>query len=94
MQEEITHCAAGVRWLSYLHKLAHASAPANAKHPDSSGSSAATSGGLDASEAAAPWMEDAREHPRVEQWFHSLVKVYFRGSLKVGCSLSALCLGA
>ena len=41
------------------------------------------SGEATASKAAVPWMEDARQYLRVEQWFHSLVKTYFKGSLKV-----------
>lgn len=28
-------------------------------------------------------MEEARLHAGVEQWFHSLVKKYFKGSIKV-----------
>lgn len=88
MQEEITHCAAGVRWLKYLHTLAHESAEVDISHsavePEDGSSTADASGGTTASTAVAPWMEDARQFPRVEQWFHSLVKRYFKGNLKVG----------
>ncbi|CAL5219313.1 g1122 [Coccomyxa viridis] len=85
-KEEITHCAAGVRWLKYLHTLAHESAEVDISHsavePEDGSSTADASGGTTASTAVAPWMEDARQFPRVEQWFHSLVKRYFKGNLK------------
>ncbi len=87
LQEEITHCAAGVRWLRYLHTLAHESAGAEISNtpvePEAGSSAAAASGGTTASTADAPWMQDARQFPKVEQWFHSLVKKYFKGNLKV-----------
>ena len=84
LQEEITHCAAGVRWLSYLHTLAHESSAADALQPAAQhDNSCDASGEATASKAAVPWMEDARQYLRVEQWFHSLVKTYFKGSLKV-----------
>ena len=72
LQEEITHCAAGVRWLKHLHSLAHES-----REPASSASPThdpITDPGLaSASEADVPWMEEARQYPRVELWFHALV---------------------
>ena len=85
LQEEITHCAAGVRWLKHLHGLAHES-----QEPASSASTTqapiADSGTASAREAGVPWMEEARQYPRVELWFHALVKKYFKGSLKVCCT--------
>ena len=88
LQEEITHCAAGVRWLRYLHTLAHGLAGADidqsAVKPEAGSSIADASGGATTSTADAPWMEEARQFPKVEQWFHSLVKRYFKGNLKVG----------
>ncbi len=65
-QEEISHCAAGVRWLCQLHRFAHDSSfieePTSTVVPD--------------------WIRDARLHHSVETWFHSLVKRNFHGSLK------------
>ncbi len=89
LQEEITHCAAGVRWLSHLHKLAHESPQTSLSHGAAQNEAAASTS--DASEAttsgaAVLWMEEARQYARVEQWFHALVKRYFKGSLKVSCS--------
>ena len=98
LQEEITHCAAGVRWLRYLHRLAHESAAAAVSRPtaqqEAGGSAAGAPGSAAASEAAAPWMEDARQFPRVEQWFHSLVKRHFKGNLKVGSSFCGITIAA
>ena len=84
LQEEITHCAAGVRWLKHLHSLAHesqelASSASPAQDPITGPGTAS------ASAAGVPWMEEARQFPRVELWFHALVKKYFKGSLKVCC---------
>ena len=41
------------------------------------------------------WQADAQQYARVEEWFHSLVRANFKGSLKVGC-LAGLqtCVGA
>lgn len=89
LQEEITHCAAGVRWLKHLHSLAH-----KPKEPANSASTTqdpiTDPGTASASEAGVPWMEEARQYPRVELWFHALVKKYFKGSLKVCCSSLSL----
>jgi hypothetical protein len=89
LQEEITHCAAGVRWLSHLHALAQ-----SAHLPAAAAAAAAAAGeaGTSSSENDVPqWVGDARQHASVEAWFHSLVRRHFHGSLKVGpacCDLS------
>jgi len=67
--DEVTHCAAGVRWIRHLHALARAT-PAEA-----------TADSLEA-RAGADWMAEARRHATVEGWFHELVRAHFRGGLK------------
>ena len=69
-QEEITHCAAGVRWLSHLHSLAHS------QHSPAEEASSSQSLPVD-------WAAEARQHGSVQAWFHVLVRRHFRGSLKV-----------
>jgi uncharacterized ferritin-like protein (DUF455 family) len=63
--EEITHCAAGVRWLRHLHRVATTT--------DERG---------DGGDEQDEWTKEARSHPTVESWFHSLVRKHFSGSLK------------
>lgn len=78
-QEEITHCAAGVRWLTYLHSLAHETCSTASVGDSSSTTQEHGSAGDDSPE----WMVEARQHSSVETWFHELVGKHFRGSLKV-----------
>jgi uncharacterized ferritin-like protein (DUF455 family) len=66
--EEITHCAAGVRWLRYLHAVAVGG-------PDAPADAVAVAAG-------APWAAEARAHARPQEWFHALVRAHFKGSLK------------
>ena len=82
LQEEITHCAAGVRWLSHLHALAHsAQLPAAAAEAEAEGGPSGSNGGVP------QWAGEALQHASVEAWFHCLVRRHFHGSLKVGtCS--------
>lgn len=98
LQEEITHCAAGVRWLRYLHRLAHESPTVTASHltvqQEAGGSAASAPGSTAIAKPAVPWMKDARQFPRVEQWFHSLVERYFKGNLKVGSSICGVIVAA
>ena len=71
-EEEVSHCAAGVRWLRYLHALAHGSGDG-----EGSSSSREAAGGC-----SGDWAAGARAHASVEAWFHSLVRSHFRGPLK------------
>ncbi len=66
--EEVTHCAAGVRWLKWLHAVAVGGADAP---PDAVSAAAATA-----------WAAEARAHPTPQAWFHALVRSNFRGSLR------------
>ena len=84
LQEEITHCAAGIRWLKHLHSLAHES-PEPASSAGTTQDPMTDPGTATASGAGFPWLEEARQYPRVELWFHALVRKYFKGSLKVCC---------
>jgi hypothetical protein len=99
VQEEISHCAAGVRWLKHLHKVATSSQ----LPPGSTAAAAAAAGGGGKAEtnsstqqqqqqqangsstaaAAADWAADARKYETVEEWFHSLIRSHFKGTLKV-----------
>lgn len=80
-QEEITHCAAGVRWLSYLHGLANTTSVPASEGPSSASNEA---GDVQGHAGSTPeWMAEARRHSSVETWFHELVQTHFRGSLKV-----------
>ena len=65
--EEISHCAAGVRWLRHLFAHAHAHAAEDTSQGD---------------EQPPAWVQDARAHTTVETWFHSLVRRHFHGRLK------------
>ncbi|WIA44075.1 hypothetical protein OEZ86_010433 [Tetradesmus obliquus] len=95
--EEISHCAAGVRWLKHLHKVATSHQPAAAAAAavtDASGPDQqlhqqqqpdALNGSSTAAAAAAAgadWAADARKYDTVEAWFHSLIRSHFKGSLK------------
>jgi hypothetical protein len=114
LQEEISHCAAGVRWLRHLHKVATTSQPpsdptaaaAGAGAAEAAAAAAAAAGGqaeangsteqqqqqqvqqsngssMPAAAAAADWAADARKYETVEEWFHSLIRSHFKGTLKV-----------
>ncbi|KAL0049405.1 hypothetical protein WJX82_001351 [Trebouxia sp. C0006] len=64
-QEEIAHCAAGVRWLTYLHTQA-----LTANHSQEHNIKQQLQNA------------DAVKYATVEEWFHSLVRAHFKGSLK------------
>jgi len=68
--EEITHCAAGVRWLRHLYQVATGDEGGKGKE------------GRGDEEGNNEWMSEARSHETVESWFHSLVRRHFSGSLK------------
>lgn len=80
LQEEISHCGAGVQWLTYLFE--QAAVPATQESP-----AAAVSGN-----AAAASSEDAalqpQNFPDAHSWFHALVRRHFKGDLKVRASQS------
>lgn len=67
-EEEISHCAAGVRWLKFLFEQAHE--PGVWPWPE------------EGDENVPLWVTDARKHSAVEQWFHALIRAHFRGPLK------------
>ena len=64
--EEITHCAAGVKWLKHLHSAA-------LKHRDEDKSK---------DEKVPLWITEAVQYETVEKWFHALVRKHFHGLLK------------
>ena len=118
--EEISHCAAGVRWLKHLHRVAlehdwqQQGQQGQQQGQQQQAASSAAAGGAAAAaaaEAAAPvssesqqqqqqqqpqtleqgeqppsavpeWAAEARQHPTVEAWFHSLIRRHFFGRLK------------
>ena len=89
--EEISHCAAGVRWLKHLHALARgdgssssgSSGEAAAADAAAAGAPAATDAAAVSAAAGMPvWAAEARRHERVELWFHSLIRAHFQGLLK------------
>jgi kynureninase len=101
-QEEISHCAAGVRWLKHLHKVARSqqqleqaaagavagavgSTPQQQQQQQQQQSEAldGSSAGAKAAAAAADWAVEAAKYESVEEWFHSLIRSHFKGSLKV-----------
>lgn len=95
--EEVTHCGAGVRWLTHLHAAAHA-APEEKEEGGVSGPSGGVSwptesaslaaealssiSSISSSASSSDWRVDARRHATVEAWFHALARAHFRGPLK------------
>ena len=81
--EEISHCAAGVRWLKHLYTIAAAEpgAPESDVNKAENGNRA---NDLDQSTftSVPDWMVEARRYETVEAWFHSLVRRHFHGLLK------------
>jgi hypothetical protein len=89
LPEEVTHCAAGVRWLRYLHDQATAcgtgdSNPVAPGGAPGDGEGGSAGGGAAAAEGAGEpaWEADARQHAAVELWFHALVLRFFDGKPK------------
>ena len=95
--EEVSHCAAGVRWLKHLHALAHrmaqqpgggaAAGEAAAQAQQQAAAEAHQQGSGDAAggqqqQQLPAWADEAARHATVEQWFHALVRAHFRGPLK------------
>jgi uncharacterized ferritin-like protein (DUF455 family) len=67
-KEEISHCAAGVRWLKHLFQVARTQqTPQDLRCQ---------------SPVEPPWAVDAQEYDTVAAWFQSLVRKYFHGNLK------------
>lgn len=152
LQEEISHCAAGVQWLNYLHQSAgnvqreeqeagnsgqliaasatvdeavdgeqqdqpeavcspgvqkagaerNTAAAAAAALGAATGPSSCCAGvsvpvddadnmhqGIDGA-SSYDWRQDAQQHATVEDWFHSLVRGHFKGSLKVRLHVSRM----
>jgi Protein of unknown function (DUF455) len=90
-EEEISHCAAGVRWLRYLHAQAWDGEawPWDQGDARAAGSNAGTpppeteAGGSAGGPAHVPdWVNQARQHETVESWFHALIRAHFHGPLK------------
>lgn len=74
-EEEISHCAAGVRWLRFLHNQAH--------DGHTWPSERVAEGVAPTLTAATPaWVREARQHETVEGWFHALIRAHFHGPLK------------
>eukprot|EP00887_Chlorella_sp_A99_P002631 scaffold6.g2631.t1 len=88
--EEISHCAAGVRWLTHLYQLACSEDawPSSRERPPpaqlAAGLEGGTAGGAgaDAGGALPAWAAEARQHAIVESWFHTLIRRHFHGLLK------------
>ena len=91
--EEITHCAAGVRWLRHLHEVARREKEKAAAEEEEEekekgeegrgGNPSSSSSSSSSSQAVAPeWMAEAQAHEQVQTWFHALVSRHFAGSLK------------
>jgi uncharacterized ferritin-like protein (DUF455 family) len=66
-EEEISHCAAGIKWLRILHGAARRRGADEAQP----------------FEQLPQWVVDARSHDSVESWFHKLVRQHFCGHIKL-----------
>ncbi|KAJ9534118.1 hypothetical protein QJQ45_002106 [Haematococcus lacustris] len=73
--EEVTHCAAGVRWLKHLFQAARDMKPDPSQLQDSEGMGTQ---GFQNHE----WIAEACAAVTVEAWFHQLVRANFHGSLR------------
>ena len=93
--EEISHCAAGVRWLKHLHAVAHgaqhdlgAAPPGQDRQQrrqeqEQQDERGQGGGQQQQQQGGMPeWVAEARRFPAVELWFHSLVRGHFHGLLK------------
>lgn len=81
LPEEVSHCAAGVRWLRFLHARALAQA-AGGEPAEAEGCTPLKEPAPGGAAAAPEWSRDAAGHPAVEEWFHSLIRRHFFGALK------------
>ncbi|KAK9797739.1 hypothetical protein WJX73_003807 [Symbiochloris irregularis] len=93
LQEEVQHCAAGVRWLKWLfasrpplRPLPASSAPASPQNGQHQAASLRKPAAVEAHEPAAlsahATDEIGSEFTTVEAWFHHLVREHFHGHLK------------
>lgn len=95
LKEEIEHCAAGVRWLCHLYGILHVdSADCHRQQGEQciSSCNVQAGGDINYSHAGAMTAGTCQEgksgqavssiYPRVETWFHELVRHNFNGSLK------------
>lgn len=76
--EEISHCAAGVRWMKHLHAVARGSGGSSSEAE----LDAAAQALVMATDELPTWAAEAREHERIETWFHALIRAHFHGLLK------------
>lgn len=81
LEEEISHCAAGVRWIRRLHGLALVGE--GGKVASENLLTHSDNGGVATAMEERQWVKDARNYPGVEEWFHSLVRRYFFGKIKL-----------
>lgn len=77
LEEEISHCAAGVRWIKKLYEAASLGGEECVKTDNSNGEIQS----YKSDEKG--WVTDAREFGTVEEWFHSLVRRNFFGKIKL-----------
>jgi len=89
--EEISHCAAAVRWLKHLHGIATQQEAGGGRSGSGGGGQHQENVGLKDGDGDMPkttstyvpdWMIDAKKYSTVEAWFHSLVRNHFHGFLK------------
>lgn len=71
-KEEISHCAAGVRWLKHLFQVARTPQAPQDVHRCGEGPVGPHSS----------WAVDAQQYDTVAAWFQSLVRKHFHGNLK------------
>ena len=64
-----------------------------ASEPEAKGSFSQAAKGTSGSMALHAWQADAVKYATVEEWFHSLVRAHFNGSLKVSLHLTSPTLG-
>jgi len=85
---ESTQAAATVMKTSHDGHEAHA-----ASEPEAKGSFSQAGKGTSGKVALHAWQADAVKYATVEEWFHSLVRAHFKGSLKVSLHLTPPTLG-
>ncbi len=85
---ESTQAAATVMQTSCDSHAAHA-----ASEPEAKGSYSQAAKGTSGKMALHAWQADAVKYATVEEWFHSLVRAHFKGSLKVSLHLTSPTLG-
>lgn len=81
---ESTQAAATVMQTNCDGQAAHA-----ASEPEAKGSFSQAAKGTSGRMAMHAWQADAVKYATVEEWFHSLVRAHFKGSLKVSLHLTS-----